>query len=403
MRILQVVRSLDIGGLERVVLDLMVGLRDRGTVCCLASLCEPGTWGQDCAAEGRWVGHLGERSRRQTLMSLCRYVREQEIDVIHSHNPQPHLFAVGAGLLTGTPVVHTKHGRNAFARPKAVWLNRQLARCSAHVVAVSDDAADVALKIERAPEGRVTVIRNGIAPQLYACVGDQRDSLRREFGVPADAFVIGSVGRYSAEKCYSKMVEAFSLFRDASVKTGALSGESRGAGTPYLVLVGDGPDRPNIESAIEECGLQGQVRLTGMTDRVGSWLGAMDVFALSSRTEGTSITLLEAGASGLPLVVTDVGGNREVVNGGSAGLIVPPGDARAMAAAFRSLYDDRAMGYDLGLKAREHVEHEYGIDAMMERYVAIYEASAEAGPWSCLIRSLVGSGRVWETDQKRES
>jgi glycosyltransferase involved in cell wall biosynthesis len=140
-----------------------------------------------------------------------------------------------------------------------------------------------------------------------------------------------------------------------------------------LVLVGDGPDRENIEAAAADLGLKEHVTLTGMSDRVADWLRTMDIFTLSSRTEGTSITLLEAGATGLPPVVTDVGGNREIIDGGNAGVLVAPGDPQLLADAFLELAGNASRRRELGEKARARVCERYSVDAMVDGYVRIYE------------------------------
>lgn len=367
MRVLQLVRALDVGGLERVVIDLIDGLADRGVSCHVGCLSHPGTQIDLANKDGLWVGNLGHRSRLRTLLSLCGYIRREGVDLLHSHNPTPHLFAALAGLLTRTPVVHTKHGRNYPDNPRWVWQSRQFSRMSRAIVAVSQDAADVALHVEKVPLRKVRVLQNGIDVEAYGPeVGGRRSEigrrLRQEFGVPGDAFVVGSVGRYSAEKCYPMLVEAFRMFCD---------GTPEGI-QPHLVLVGDGADRGNIEAAVSRLGLTKYVTLTGMSDRVADWLRAMDLFTLSSRTEGTSITLLEAGATGLPLVVTDVGGNREIVDGGNAGILVAPGDPKLLADAFLELAGDESRRRELGMKARQRVCDRYSVAAMVDGYLDLY-------------------------------
>jgi glycosyltransferase involved in cell wall biosynthesis len=388
-RVLQLVRAFDVGGLERVVIDLLKGLAAKDVSCHVGCLSHAGAQIDLACKDGLWVGNLGVRGRLRTLLNLCLYVRRNRIDVIHSHNPTPHLFAAMAGLLTCTPVVHTKHGRNYPDNPRWVRQSRLLSRFTRYVAAVSQDAADVALDVERVPARKVQVLQNGIDVDAYgegkekaetgklsrpmgdglpggqqrSCNAEMgRGRLREEFGVSEDAFVIGSVGRFSPEKCYPMLVEAFGLF---------CAGAEEG-GRPHLVLVGDGADRVNIEMATRRLGLMEHVTLTGMSNQVADWLRTMDIFTLSSRTEGTSITLLEAAATGLPLVVTDVGGNREIVDGGNAGVLVPPGDPKVLADAFLELARDESLRRELGAKARKRVWDRYSVGAMVDGYVQIY-------------------------------
>ena len=389
MNVLHLVRSLNVGGLERVVLDLLHELRQRGIVSHIACLFEPGVLLDQASVDGTWIGKAGERGRWRTMVELAAYVRRHRIDIIHSHNPQPHLFAVGAGWLSGAAVVHTKHGRNYPDNPKAVWLNRQLARCSTHIAAVSRDAADVALHTEQIPLAKVGVIHNGVRVENY--VRDTAAGLRyrREFGVPEDAFVIGSVGRLSSEKRYDLLVQAFATFAG---KCGEHTASK--AHQPVLVIIGDGADRGNVEASIAQAGIAGQVMLPGMSDRVADWLQTVDIFSLSSRTEGTSITLLEASACSIPSVLSDVGGNREIAKGGEGGFLLPYGDVDGMAGAFVKLAMSGELRRRMGVAACRSVTEDYSVSQMVQRYTAIYgEALVAGSPLRCLVRSLLpGSG-----------
>ena len=385
MRVLHLVRALDVGGLERVVLDLLQGMDARGMSCHIGCLTHAGAQSGDAVVEGKWLGDLEHRGRLRTIRDLACYVKHHRIDVLHSHNPQPHQFAVGAGLMTGIPVVHTKHGRNYPDNPKAVWLNRQLARCSAHIAAVSRDAADVALHIEQVTPAKIEVVHNGVRVEDYRRDAATGLRCRREFGIPANAFVIGSVGRLSSEKRYDLLVQAFALFLDRHRVDDASK-----AHPPMLAIVGDGADRGCVEDAIALAGIQKQVVLPGMSDRVADWLQVMNVFALSSRTEGTSITLLEASACSIPSVLSDVGGNREISRGGEGGFLVPYGDVQGMADCFLKLAADEGLRRRMGENALQSVIADYSVEQMVERYAAIYEEALVAGsPSRCCGRSLL--------------
>jgi glycosyltransferase involved in cell wall biosynthesis len=414
--VLHLVRALQVGGLEDVVVNLVNGLASSGVECHVGCLVEEGEWIGRTKAKGIWVGQLGHTGKARVLLGLCDYLRRHGITLIHSHNPQPHAFAVAASLATGVPVVHTKHGRNFAGQPNArrVWLNRQLARFSKRIVAVSDDAARVSVEIEGVPEEKVIVIRNGVDVERFGAgnrgqgsgvrgqasgtgggdleEGGQRTETRRRLGIPMDGFVIGSVGRFSPEKNYPLLVRGFARFcgqmsgstptlpypREAGRQVSGVrrqrEEESAPSATPTLLLVGDGPDRARIEQTIAECGVRRQVVLAGMQADVVPWLGVMDVFCLSSVTEGTSITLLEAGAAGLPCVVTRVGGNAEIVEDGQTGMAVPSQDVAALTQAFDTLYSGPDLRHRMGLAARARVEQRYSLQSMVCQYAALYEA-----------------------------
>ncbi len=296
---------MEVGGLERVVCNLCAGLRQRDIDCYLACLYEEGEWGKNIDVEGCWTGKLGQCSKTSALFSLRSYVKTNRIDILHSHNPQPHLWAILVSKLTGRPVVHTKHGRNYPGNSRRVRLNRFLSSFTKRIVAVSRDVADVAVNIEGVPSEKVTVIHNGIDISNLQSERADKTELRKAKGIPPHALVVGSVGRLSHEKNYGLLVEAF----------GRISTEG------VLVLVGDGSERKKILSMADKIGIRERIIMPGMRSDVYEWLSCMDVFCLSSVTEGTPLTLLEAGQAGLPCVVTDVGGCAEIVEHGVTGKV----------------------------------------------------------------------------------
>lgn len=367
IHVLHILRALRTGGLENVVVNLVNGLQRRPDVqCSLGCLIEEGEWMARVAPRGVWVGHLEQRGALRTLSGLSRFIRANRVQLIHSHNSQAHLFGVAASLLTGVPLVHTKHGQNWPDDPRWVWKSRQASRLSRKIVAVSKDIERIVTDIEKVPREKVVTILNGIdvgRPDSgrRTADSDARLPTRLRLGIPAEAFVLGTVGRLAWEKDYELLVRAFSLF---------LARHPDG----FLVIVGDGPYRGRIEAAVQAAGVRDRCLLAGKRDDVRSWLAAMDVFCLSSLTEGTSITLLEACAEGLPAVVTRVGGNAEIVRDGICGLVVPPGDERALATAVLSLREDAALRQRMGAAARARVADEYSLDRMVQAYVAVYRA-----------------------------
>jgi len=348
-----------------VVVDLTRGLRDRGIESRLACLLDAGEWAGEAAVEGVWVGDLERNGAWRTLRGLCRYVRAHRIDLIHSHNSHPHKYAVPVSLLTRRPLVHTKHGRNWPDNPKWVWFSRQLSRFTKVVVPVSAEIEKIVTQVEKVPPVKVRTILNGV-PRPRHGVTKSSSHQRELFGLPKAAFIVGSVGRFSPEKQYPRLVRTFAAMR-------------RGLPDCMLVLVGDGPERAKIEAAAEESGVADNALLTGMRSDVADWLACMDVFCLSSDQEGTSVTLLEAGAAGLPAVVTDVGGNAEIVEDGRTGIVVPFGDDAAMAEAFRRLASDRGLRESMGQRARERIAERYSIDSMVEQYVEVYQWAVGGG------------------------
>jgi glycosyltransferase involved in cell wall biosynthesis len=370
LHVLQLVRALDVGGLETVVVNLVNGLQEtEGITVSLGCLHHRGILADAVLPAACWVGSETSENRflsLPVLFSLCRFIRRNKIELIHSHNPVPHRYAVFAHLLTGRPVVHTRHGRNYPGNRRAVWLNRQYARLTKKIVAVSNDALTVAKDIEKIQENRLELLLNGIDTMKFSPVDNEtKNCFRKERGIAADAFVVGSVGRLAKEKNYNLLLTAI---KQACVQMPEINIE--------VALVGDGACRTELEQ-VAKTGLPGiKCHFPGMRTDIHEWLASFDVFCLSSHTEGTSMTLLEAGATGLPSVVTDVGGNGEVVIHDKTGLVVPPGNAEALANAFLRLAKDCELRKSMGTAAREHVQKHYSVDHMVGEYLKVYRQAA---------------------------
>lgn len=359
LRVLHVVRALDVGGMERVILDLISRSPSFGVQPAIACLYHAGGWGEarcDLAV-------LEGRSKWRKSFHLARLARSARIQILHSHNPEAHIVSVLAGFWTGIPVLHTKHGRDFPSNRKRVFLNMILNRLSRCVVAVSRDAAAVAHDLEKCPARKLQVIHNGIDVAAYHPVGDhaQQMAVRDRLGIPAGGIVIGSVGRLSWEKDYGMLIGAVAKVVQ----------ETRDAGL-RLVLVGAGPDRVALEQEAVRLGIHSQCLFAGEQSNVAEWLRAFDVFCLSSRTEGLPISLLEAGACGLPCVVTDVGGNREVVQDGHNGFVVSYRNVDGMAGVIRRICGDSALRQSMGRQARLNVEDRFSLDGTRAAYAKAY-------------------------------
>ncbi|MDI1443265.1 glycosyltransferase [Polyangium sp. 6x1] len=363
-RVAHVVLGLRAGGLERVVLDLVQGIDRARFDPMVVALDEPGELSPRLAPMDVPLRLLrrGKGLDPAVIGELADLFGREGIDLVHTHNPRPHVHgaiaALAARRVTGKRprVVHTKHGRNYPDDLGRVLANRMASALSDRIVAVSDDARRVALSIERGSARRLVTIRNGVDTRAYK-PGDATRA-RHALGVPAGVLHVGCVARLSAEKDHASLIQAFARVRTSH--PGA-----------RLTLVGDGAERASLEELVKKFGLQGAVSLLGHRDDVAALLPGFDLFALASRTEGTSLTLLEAAAAGLPIVATRVGGNPEIVTNGETGLLVPAGEPAALADAIGSVWarPDRAR---MGAAGRALVEERYGIGKMISAYETLY-------------------------------
>jgi sugar transferase (PEP-CTERM/EpsH1 system associated) len=345
---------LKIGGLERVVVNLITHLhndRFRQLVVCLE---EGGEFLPLVEQLGIPVHVLGKPPGLHwgAVRGLACLLRDNHAEIVHTHNPQPHLHGVLAALLARVPVrIHTKHGRNYPKNPRRVLVNRWLSRFTDAIVPVSDNARDVALQIEKVNPATIRRIWNGVDTDLY-----QPRTANREPRPPT----IVTVARLSPEKDQQTMLAAFQLVHEQMP-------EAR------LAFVGDGPSGSGLKQTAARLGIAANVDFLGMRSDVAELLHTFDVFTLSSISEGISMTILEAMACELPIAASDVGGNREIVNPPECGLIVPPRDPRALADACLELLRNPQRRALMGRAARQRVIAHFSLASMVRQYESLYE------------------------------
>jgi glycosyltransferase involved in cell wall biosynthesis len=351
-RVVHLVTTLDIGGLEMVVLHLVRH--------CDRAVFEPYVFCLDAAGElaprfealGVPVETIGgpKQTAFGRMARLVRRLRQLAPQVLHTHNPTPHYFGTLAAYLARVPVlIHTKHGLNRPEIPRMVALNRLASNLSHCVVPVSASAAAVARRIERVPARKLRVIRNGIDLADFSATRNGGHTGRR----------VIHVARLNIIKDQKTLLHAARLVADAEPDF-------------RLDILGDGPEREALVALRDELRLQEHVRLLGMREDVNVLLAQSDIFVLSSLHEGLPITVLEAMASGLPVVSTRAGGTPEVVIDGVTGLLVPSASPPALAEALLTLLRRPDMAVAMGQAGRRRAEEEFDVRKVTARYEQLY-------------------------------
>jgi len=361
-RVLHVVQNLNYGGMERLIADLVRHV-DRGRFeSHVLVLQYAGRFSQDL--NGAPLHQAGSLSPWSMLWprALARQIATIAPDVVHTHSGVWYKASLAARRAGVRMVIHTEHGRQ---RPDP-WRYRAVdalaARRTDVVVAVSEPlAATLAQSVVR---GRVSiqVVPNGVDTSRFRPRVDGAP-LRRALSLAGDVPVIGSIGRLEPVKGYDVMLEAFSLLR-ARWRSGAPA--------PVLVVVGDGSERGRLVAQVERLEMGDGVRLLGWRDDVEDLHAMFDLFTLASRSEGTSVSLLEAMSAGLCPVVSDVGGNRIVLGEGLAHRLVPSDDAEALAAAWERALDNADQRRRDGAEARARADDRFGLTEMVRRYEVLY-------------------------------
>lgn len=369
MEIVHVVENLDRGGLERTVVDLIASQRDAGHECRVICLFKLGLLARELLASGVRVDACGKRPGLdlRALRRARALIRQSPDAVIHTHNAMAHYYAVLASL--GLPVkcrINTRHGMGGRTRSgRQEWLYRQSLRGTDYAVAVCEAARQRFAADGMHPRRALLSVPNGIRLERFRPADDvARQSLVAELGLPTGSRIIGTVGRLQPVKDHALLLRAFAKVR-VQVPEAA------------LVIVGDGPLRAALEAQAEQAGLSDALRFMGDRHDVPRLLTGMEVFALTSTSEGYSVALLEACASSLPIVATDVGGNREIVRHGINGRLVPSGDTAAIATALIALLRGGEQAAAMGRAGYAWAQAEASFRTMAERYHGLYDVSSD--------------------------
>jgi glycosyltransferase involved in cell wall biosynthesis len=370
MRIGVVVPRLLGGGAAQCVVDLAIGLAGAGlrpTVVCLE---RAGYLADELSNRGITViGPLKSTGNDPTApFRLAAILREHRVDVAHCHNWGGLVDTVlAAKLARMTPVLHTQHGLDYGFSDSPDHMRSRLRTavktlaCQGvtKVATVSHEVAQMVTREWRVSPSRVSVVHNGVRVPMPGEGIEIRSSWRRELGVDDRDVLIGTVAVFRPVKDLHTMLEAMSLVKKETSRA-------------KLVLMGAGPQKEELEAAVERLGLQSVVHFPGFRRDASQLLPALDVFVLSSLSEGISLALLEAMAASVPVIATSVGGNVEIIRDPASGLIVPPKSPRDLADAMLSLVHDPARRGDLGAGGRRRVEEAFSLARMIRAYESLY-------------------------------
>jgi sugar transferase (PEP-CTERM/EpsH1 system associated) len=360
--IVHIVLALDGGGLERVVLDLIregQRLGQRASVLCLE---RPGLLasaakdlGCDLLCADKPPG-----LRPNTICKVRRLLAGLRPDVLHTHQVGALAYAGPAAWRAGVPVVlHTEHGKHYDGSRRRRWLARWAARYAGHFCCVSRDIADTVVALGIVLRSKVRVVANGIDTERFRRPRD-RAGLRRSLGVPPDAPVIGTVGRLNEIKRQDVLLGAFARARQALPDA-------------HLVLVGDGPLRPSLETLADRLGIRPVVHFTGFQAEPEAYLQVMDLFALTSRSEGMPLAVLEAWAAGTPVVSSRVGGIPELIREGETGLLFEPGNEAALAGILQRFFTNSELAGQLRIAGQHEVQSRFSLEQMARAYQRLYQ------------------------------
>ena len=366
--VVHIVFRLDYGGLENGVVNILRGLADGELRHIVVALTEATEFAKRLPS-GVDVHTIGKQPGKdpRAYVRLYRLLRRLKPGIVHTRNIGTIDCALVAFLARVPVRIHSEHGWDVAdpdgTRFKYRWMRRVMAPMIHRFVTVSEDLAQWLVGTVSIPKKKVERLYNGVDTRRFCpAQGETRSVLPKTLGKPGSV-VIGSVTRFSPIKDPMNLVSAFM----------AVAGK-RSKDDIVLAMIGDGELHKDATSALADAHLGDRSWLPGARDDIPDLLQAMDVFVLGSLREGISNTILEAMASGLPVVASDTGGNRELIVDGVNGFLVPPGDSGALAEAIDRYAADSSLRRSHGEASRRRAASDFSLTSMIDRYRSLYDS-----------------------------
>ncbi|MBC8162361.1 MAG: glycosyltransferase [Roseiflexaceae bacterium] len=367
LKVLHLCDSLSVGGAERLILS-MVERMDRSRFefhVCSLKVIRNDFLRPDFERIG--VPLYSVNAKRfydiRTFQNVARYIREHNIDIVHTQLTSADIVGRIVGKMTGRPVISTlqnepqDYNRERFDRRWLEQLTIQL--CKPYLVAVSHRIREMFIQEWQIPADSIAMIYNAVPMEQYLQVPEGTPEREGSVGP-----IITNIGRLSPQKAQHHLLETARIVLEQRPEV-------------RFMIVGQGRLEGELKAQAQVLGISNKVTFTGPRKDIPDILAQTDIFVLSSLWEGLPLTAIEAMASARAVVLTDVGGNRELVETSSNGLIVPPGDVSALANALLTLVNDAQCRVAFGKAARARVRVDFSIETITRQYEVLYETIAQ--------------------------
>lgn len=360
INVLYVIWSLGLGGAERVVINLAKGLdkmRFNPIVCCLN---DKGEFANELEDIGIKVIPMYKKGKfdYRLIGRLTNLMREEKIDIVHTHLFGANLWGRVAAIKAKVPVIiATEHNVDFYKRLYHFIIDKFLSISTDRIIAVSNKVKKFYVNRGIKPD-KIEVIYNGIKTDGYRIDELGRLEVKKEFGIEDDEILLGVIGRLVEQKGHKYLFEALNML-DGRYKI-------------KLLVVGEGPLLENLRSQIAGLKLEDKVIFTGLRKDVARILKDIDILVMPSLREGLPIIALEAMAAGKPIVATNVGGNPEVILEEETGFLVPAKDYLALSKAIERLIQYKELAKKMGENGYNRVKNHFSIEKMVKETEEIY-------------------------------
>ncbi len=363
--VLHIVEDLNIGGLERVIESIVMGLnKDKYNVqvWCLA---KGGEIAQELLGKGISVKILKMNSYHNPIqiLKLSKLLKVTRIDIIHTHGYFGGTFGRLAAILAGTPAVYAHiHTSYTEFKKRNILVDKILSYFTDKIVSVSEATKQFVCNFEGISPEKVCVIYNGADPKG---ISNQMTVNRNSFGFSKEDFVIVTVASLVKNKGHLVIIDAIKsvIKEDTIIK---------------LLVIGDGPLKSELEEYVIECDLASHIHFAGIRKDVFALLDMADLFILSSiEREGLGVSIIEAMSMGVPVIGTSIGGIPELIENQVSGLLVPPGNSYELAVAIRQLVADKDQRRKMVKQAKKIYEQKFTAVKMVKQIELLYDGLAE--------------------------
>lgn len=368
IHIMHVIYEFSMGGLENRLVNLMNVIDPNVfnfSICCIK---KSGIMATRIKRKDIKIFELHRKSKNYLIcLKLAMLFRKEKVDVIHTHGWSGFDGVIGAKLARVPVIIHSEQGKDIediySIKKRRLWGRKLISYLANQVVTVSEEIKDSLVKTEKISPDKILTIHNGVDIQRFN-INIDKIKKKEEVGIGSKDIVIGTVGRLDPIKSYDTFLycakEVISEFPDLR-----------------FLLVGDGPMRKNLEELSTKLGLQEKVTFIGERLDIPELLNIMDIFVLPSLSEGLSNTILEAMASGLPIITTRVGGNPEIIIDGETGFLVPPTDYQSLSKVLIQLLKAPSLAKKIGLAGQERAKRHFSLSKMVSSYEALYKELSE--------------------------
>jgi glycosyltransferase involved in cell wall biosynthesis len=365
-KVVYIVEDLEIGGLERVIASIALGLDRTKYEVAVWCLVRGGEIAEELIGKGVWVRILAMHSYHNPfqIVALSRAIRKSKMDIIHTHGYFGSTLGRLAAIVAKTPIIIAHvHSTYYGLKRRHLLIEKLLSIFTDRIVCVSQAVRRFVVEVEGIEQKKTSLVYNGVLEPSPREVDSDNNITRKSLGFEEKDIVVVTVASLTRHKGHQVLIDAAGvvLKRHGNVR---------------FLIVGDGPLRNELESYVKEMGLSSKVVFAGQRKDVFPFLKLADLFALASNErEGLGIALIEAMAEGLPVIGTRLGGIPEVIDDRVNGLLVTPGSSHELADALEGLIMDKALREKMGKNGRQIYERKFTADKMIWEIQCLYETS----------------------------